>query len=894
MIKKIPIQGMSRMLPQSTSEDGLCRDIINLRMYNGAWRPIGSPTQFATGAENNMPSFIHQATDGSDFLITYDTSTGYLKYKPLTYGSYISLQTIGVGKTVRFSSLHNVLLMINETDKIAYYALYDLTELTYRWIGSEIFPDTIRMIFSTPSTATYSDELSFDSSGMSDEDKESTILGNLLKQEAKLNTEGYFTGDVAIIWAFELFDGSIVKHSYPYYITSGQWQWKIVGNTIHTRILKDDLYYNILPPTLESTDLMFTVGSTIFKLGTMDDGNLHLYYSATTEIIRTWDQYPGYVSSPSAGIATIQQTFSGLVKNVSIYMTRPLNPYQMDLTDLSGAYDEVTRKEQLSLDKEAVERNYRLIHKVSIDKLAYSVPTKIELDNLTGFDGKEPLPVDNSTHHRLYSQCDYRYNNRIFHGDITMTMYKGYPLGSLCTHTSSSRDPYKAWFEVDIASIDGVKTVRSEINTFTFGTNAGGLQFRMNEHFSYPDARASALRIYISLNEIDVYLIRTLTLSSSTLQNFAYYIFDLTVNEEWFLEAELVPLTPEAYAYTSLPALNSIILNPNRVQASEVDNPFCFPAKNSYNVGHSRIAGLGANTLLIESGQFGEYPIYTFTQDGVWAMNFSADASILIDSVKPATMDVCTNRDSITSTPYGVVFVTEDMLMIISGMRSVKISSEMEGDYISPLIDCIGYANIISNPYTADVGAFIDDANFQSYLQDSIINYNYKKEEIIVSNLNYSYSFVYNVLQKFWHKIGNSYNQVLTFNQKVIGEKNGILFDLTEETWGDDGVPTFLETYPLKLTIDTYKKIEALALRGMLDCDPMAGAGLYLFASVDGFKWFHILSREMVGQLRDIVSKRAPYSACQFVICFSGTLKETSYLTHFDIQYKERFANKIR
>ena len=843
MEKKIEIQGISRMLPQSVSEDGLSRDIINLRKWNGAWRPIGSPTQFATGASEANPSYIHRVTNGSDFLISY--AAGDVIVKPLLSGAYSTLSgAVGSGKDVRFSSLHNVLLVFNDTDKIIYYALYDLTELDYRWIGQEIFPDTLRILFSDSGTAEYSDALSFDSAGMSDEDIENSILGNLLKLENKYNLEGRFSGDVAFMFAYELYDGSIVKHSYPFYMTSGAWQWYIAGTTIYTRVMTRPVFYTIYTSALD--------------------------------------------------LAAIQEDYRSLVKNVSIYMTRPVNPYDMDLDDLTGAYGELTRKDQLTLDKECAERNYRLVHKINIDKLAYNVATTIEFDNLTAFDGKEGLPVDNSSHHRLYANDFFKYNNRIFHSDITNTLYKGYPLTSLCTHTTSTRDPYKVWFEVDLNDIDGVKTVRSDINTFTFGSSSTGLlEFRLNENFSYPDARASVLRIYISINDVDVYKVRTITLNSATLHNYSYYIFDQSTNEERILEAELV--TPESYTYSNLPTLNSIVLNPNRIQASEVDNPFYFPAKNSYNVGSSRIIGMGANTLLIESGQFGEYPLYAFTQDGVWAMNFSADASILIDSIKPATMDVCTNRDSITPTPFGVAFVSEDRLMIISGMKSAKLSTQLEGNYKSKLVYNLDYKNLLSNHNINFINDKIESVSFETFLSGALINYNYIKEELIILNPSYPYSYIYGINNKSFYKASWVYNSIISLYPKILGELGGVLYDLTDETYSSSvGIPILVESYPIKLEIDSFKKIEALALRGMFDCDQDKGAALYLFASVDGEKWFNLLGKEQVGRFKDMVTKRADFSACEFIILFSGRLKELSYLTHYDFAFKTKFKGKLR
>jgi hypothetical protein len=819
-------------------------------MYNGAWRPIGSATQFTTGAEDNMPSYIHQTTDGSDFLITYDTDTGYLKYKPLTSGAYTNLQSIGTGKTVRFSSLHNVLLSFNETDEAIYYTLYDLTEADYAHIGEIRLPDILHLNFH--------DDESLGQVGETQtllaadypvaDDMNTAIKGKLAILMSEAWNNGLFVGYTAIMYAYELFDGSIVRHSHFQIVNTGQAQWKgiISPESFQVKLLASAMEYDIV--------------------------------------------------TADADIDNIRVLYKNIIKSVNIYMTRPVNPYIPDVNDPPGTadFEEMPLKDQFDMMQEVIDvSTFRLVRKININELVEGVDNTLTIKNLTTIDTWEPLPVDNFSHHKLYAQNDFKYNNRIFHGDIKMILYKGFNPNIFVWEgiSTASGDNYKIWFEVDIKDVDGIKTVRSDEYEINFRALTY-IDFAVKEYL-YPDSRATTLKIYCSPDEDAVHLVGERNLSAHNIMNMAYYI-PLEDIVRVIPESSWGAGTLQAYSYSELPELNSVILNPNRVQASEVDNPFYFPAKNSYNIGSSKVVGMGANTLLIESGQFGEYPIYVFTQDGVWAMNFSADASILIDTIKPAVMDVCTNRDSITSTPYGVVFVTEDMLMLLSGMRSTKISSELEGNYKSPLVNNIGYNQIISNPYIADVESYVDEVNFQSYLQDSIINYNYKKQEIFISNVNYSYSYIYNVLQKMWYKTGSSYNQILSYNQKIIGETGGILFDLTEETWGGQSVPTFIETYPIKLNIDTYNKIEALALRSMLDCDQEAGAGIYLVASTDGIKWFHILSREMVGQLRDIVSKRAPYSACQFIICFSGTLKETSYLTHFDLQYNDKFANKIR
>ena len=53
------------------------------------------------------------------------------------------------------------------------------------------------------------------------------------------------------------------------------------------------------------------------------------------------------------------------------------------------------------------------------------------------------------------------------------------------------------------------------------------------------------------------------------------------------------------------------------IKVSEAENPLIFPAKNSVQVGSSAIFALAANTQPISEGQFGEAPLYAFTDEGV-------------------------------------------------------------------------------------------------------------------------------------------------------------------------------------------------------------------------------------------------------------------------------------
>ncbi len=835
---KVNIKGMSRMLPQNLSDDGLSRDVINMRYYNGAWRPIGEPVQVATGAEAGMVSYIHLTTDNNEFLVTYDSVTGYIKFKPLTSGSYANIADIGTGKTVRFSSLHNVLFAFDETDEEILYVLYDLTDQEYRYIGEDAFPDVLDIRFKTDGDPQVYDEMKYllYNDYSTDDERAKAAEALLFALEGRANKDGLFTGYVALVFAYELFDGSIVKHSHIRHVKCGQWQWRIAAG-----------------------------GTPVIQVQLMTE--MFLYD------IRTL----------SSDIENIQDKYKNIIKSVNVYMTRPLNPYILDPSEWTGTMSEVgAMGASKAYDAIINQRQFRLIKKIALDELAEADDNEITFPDITGIDTFEGLPIDNFSHHKLYSKSNYRYNNRIFHGDVTMSLYKGYdPLRFIRSYVfSDPGDAYKVWFEVEIKDIDGIKIARSEIVEYNQYYTPDATEFPILYllNFMYPDGRASVINVYWS-DETDVHLARSIPLTTHPTLNMSYVLGNLEINGSTFDSNTLM-----AYSYSNLPDVRSILTSPNRIQASEVDNPFFFPARNSYQVGHGPVIGMAANTLLIETGQFGEYPLYVFTREGVWTMNFSASGDILIDSIKPAAMDVCTNRDSILGTPFGVIFVSGDRLMIISGMKAVKISGHMEGNYLSPLANNLDYKDTISL-----VEDFIENDSFEDYLAGSKVAFNSIKNELIISNVGFPYSLLFSLESHSYYKVGWTFNQFLNLYPNLLAEYEGILYDVTNEAFMNN-TPVFIESYPIKLDIDVFKKIESLAVRGLID-----GLGIVnLFGSVDGIRWYNLLHRETTGLFKDIVTRRAEYSCVQYIVCFSGLMGEGGYLTHLDFSYKVRFDSKMR
>lgn len=116
---------------------------------------------------------------------------------------------------------------------------------------------------------------------------------------------------------------------------------------------------------------------------------------------------------------------------------------------------------------------------------------------------------------------------------------------------------------------------------------------------------------------------------------------------------------------------------PNKIYTSEVNNPFYFPLAGINTVGTGEIVGIRSTTKALSQGQFGQFPLYAFSSDGIWALQLS-DAG-LYSSIQPISRDVCSNPDSITQLDSSIVFSTERGLKLLQGSDISLLSSSLEG-----------------------------------------------------------------------------------------------------------------------------------------------------------------------------------------------------------------------
>lgn len=325
-------------------------------------------------------------------------------------------------------------------------------------------------------------------------------------------------------------------------------------------------------------------------------------------------------------------------------------------------------------------------------------------------------------------------------------------------------------------------------NDYDIETTYSYLKLPMNPHPSMPCAYAT-IGLGKSLEEYAFEKNGSLTLEQ------AQKIVDFNVDAPYYLSLE------------------------NKLLVSSASNPFVYPETKRMTF-QSRVLGVAIATTTLSQGQFGQFPLYVFTEDGIWAMETAVDGSFVTS--KPLSRDVCVNPDSITSIDNAVVFVTDKGVMLLQGSQVVNISPNMNGRHytieetakvilektIEDTIAKIGktpvdqMAQVIQNEVSQSISQqetrasiertaqsiiaeeeffkdllpiLSDSTHFMAFVREATIAYDYPGQRLVFIKKDEKYQYVYKLDTQTWHKTAygidllapiNSYPECMVQGQK--------------------------------------------------------------------------------------------------------------------------------
>lgn len=315
----------------------------------------------------------------------------------------------------------------------------------------------------------------------------------------------------------------------------------------------------------------------------------------------------------------------------------------------------------------------------------------------------------------------------------------------------------------------------------------------------------------------------------------------------------------------------------NRIFLSDVNNPFFFSPSAICSVGTGKILAISSAARPLSEGQFGQFPLYAFTSEGIWALEVSAQGAY--SARQPIARDIVLSSDSVTQIDSAVLFASSQGIMMISGSQVRCISDPLKSDWPLDLSSLPGFDKLSD----------IQPIPFSLFLADVRIIYDYSGSRIIAFNPAYNYAYLYSLKSHAW---GMCYSDML---QNVPCYPEAMALDHASQliSFSDISVdsailaPAVILTRPLKLDApDILKTIDSIIQRGNFR-NPHVNSVLY--GSRDLNIWSLIWSSKS-SHLRGFSG--TPYK--YFRIALLCNFDPDESISGASIMFRQRFTNHLR
>ena len=872
MLKEIKYSGYSTTPSDYEAPDGELATAVNVIPENAALHPVLPPKTVLQVPQGWVLLFVHDTFQFTHYIIhcidQQSNDYGKLRYidadaEPIVIDMEdedFEIKDFQDATLKKLDAIGNTLLAI--TDSEMYYILWK--KGVYQNLGNHLPELDLKFSLEKTLQEYETDKNTIDISEMQPAtmadflenatDEQKTQLKQYVMAAANKATalalEDYkFVFPFFVRYAYRLFDGSHTMHSAPILMLT------------HSSIPLLSPWDNTNTPKIKVEGIKMSVLSVETLVSIEVSGKA---YGFTLR----------YKAINQQQLETLEQ-WSDIIDGVDVFVSQQFYPYDQGAQEKKVELNTTTDDTLLlaTLPAKYIEKEIELNHSFFFIK-------KLELRNLAVEDTsivadfypsnenlvvRESLPDDYDSHDLLIPGNCYSFNSRVNLYELKKQLFDGF--APACIFSSPEYTTQQMTkFVVVIEDEQDIVVQSAQMNVDLM---AGNLPW-----FYYPNIKAKWLYAFIG-NTVKKYRLTT----HDNLMG-AFYLD--TVSDE--------PTTPETTPEISTDEQKTINLQ-NKVYTSEVNNPYYFPPLGVNTTSTGRIYGLCAAVSALSQGQFGQFPMYAFTSEGVWAMEVTSTGTY--SAKQPVTRDVCINPASITSLDTSVLFATDRGIMMLSGSNSLCITDALNDEQsnydITRLITAANITTLTS--LTSDAVTYIP---FKQYIKNCRIIYDYTHQRIIVYNPNTSvnYAYMFSLESKKWGMIVtdikdniNSYPEAIAIN----ADNQAVNMSVYEE--GTQQAPTVVNalvmTRPLKLDApDTLKTINTVIQRGMFRKGHVKTA---LYGSRDLYNW-HLVSSSVDHYLRGFSG--TPYK--YFRVALFCALEPDESIYGCTIQHNPRLTNKPR
>ena len=714
--------------------------------------------------------------------------------------------------------------------------------------------------------------------------------------------------------------------------------WNAIDSMINKAISENgNTYFKYLVfgvVALRLYDGTYSNISNLFVLCPKDNINNIFYYNADKETIKNTEYYKfvrasGYIHRHQINVQLDLTGIEDFVQGVDVFLTKGTDFLLLDKGYDTKSTETVNnlkkRKGTITferLKKSALYRefdNLTFYHSIYITK--EDLGKNIDLLNVQGTE--ESLSLADMGRTSIGSSCAIAYNNRLHLANIQNyindifspnPIYKfelnssgtSFPVEKINTILGNYMDvplTDEGWYDYGKMNTDTAEVIAIIDNKYYYKST---VQYPLNPIFVVPFQDAKSVKLYIKHKGklVDEIGFRNINLHQSETFGMSYYIFNAENGIFSFMQkyelsnngGVLTRRQGDTFTSTSSKFYDEasqkcdsdgakIEQLASLIKVSEAENPLVFPAKNSVQVGSSVISALAANTRPISEGQFGEAPLYAFTDEGVWVLMLGEEGTYV--ARQPANREICSNPNGILQIDDAVLYPTNRGIMMQQGRNSICITDQLDGCPFN-FMEMKYAKQIIATNQTGS--GEISYIRFKDYLKSADMIYDYYNNRIIVFNPNQAYAYVYSLKSKMWGTMKNVFNKrVNIYPESYATNKEGKILNVyVEEPYSN--TPYFLCSRPLTISDkEVYKTIFTCIARGYFRKGTNGKCAIVLYGSNNLFDWY-LIKTSINEYLRGIAG--SPYK--YFRVALIGNLATNESISGLSAEFQERLQNKLR
>lgn len=918
MIKELQYKGYATEPSDYECPDGQLATSLNLINEDSQLKPVFQPSELAELPSGYKVVYIHDTNTFTHYILL-NTSTNTLYWidedfiknanvKPVSSQTIATelaqtspsreLYSFGSTEIYNVNGIGNTLIVL--TANGMHYLLWKGDTEGYLYLGTHI-PEC-PLSFGLQANVVRTDKFSVSinpfptSKEELDEENQNIMTNTVLAKVNKFIAEnsvnvGRFIYPFFVRYAYRLYDGSLTMHSSPILMaccTSGcplaPFKTLTVGDGNYKSV-------NDIIIIAASHQLDYAVQSETLLNGLKDWKDIVQSVDIfISKPIYTYDQNGKIKDLASHGVSS-----STICKHTNQHSSIDRNRYpaKYSYRDMVGMFYNTFPDEertlylglglpyktdtQIDADIRATSQFYFLKSIKLEDLKTTRTIVPIESDYLQSLVNREVMTDDFDSHDRLVPKYSFGYNARLNISAIKKKLYDNFNTADMVCFSDA---------QLEEELFDDTAYLKPNHNyKLYFFIKQDGKEIIVEGDSSYLSIDAPIFYLYypntnaykVVINDITDNKYYECLLERHGFLNGAYYFsgFDFYKKKE---------------VGSVVPSLNNTIDVPNKIYTSEVNNPFHFPVLGINTVGTGTILGISAAAKAMSQGQFGQFPLYAFTTEGVWALEVSSTGSY--SARQPITRDVCINTDSITQIDSSVLFATDRGIMLISGSQTQCITDGIFSEAPFNVLDLPGIDQLHAKlGHSAD--ACLPMQPFLGFLAGCQMVYDYVHQRIFVYNPTkvngspkYTYAYVFSLKSKMWGMVFtnlastiNAYPEALamTLDNKLVS------FSETDE----EVCKGLYITRPLKLeAADVHKTISALIQRGHFQ---RGDVGTVLYGSRDLFSW-HLVWSSKDHYLRGF--RGTPYK--YFRIAGLATLTDGKSIFGASVNFEPRHTNQLR